>query len=85
MMNYGILLDICAGLGTRCTEITSAVWKKAVMSGMGRDKGSAILQAGELYPTLTFGRKKDHHRAEAALLGWYSLHTITYTSVSTLV
>ena len=72
MRNYGILLGICSGLQIRCTEITPAVWKRKVMSGMGKDKGASPIRAQELYPELRFARVKDHHKSDALLIGWYA-------------
>ena len=72
MRNYGILLGICSGLQIRCTEVTPQAWKAKVMSGMAKDKGASIIRAGELYPNVPLNRKKDHHKSDALLLGWYA-------------
>ena len=49
-------------------------WKKAL--GLSSDKEKSLEMARRLFPDLaktTFGRKKDHGRAEAALIAWYGM------------
>ena len=68
---YGVLRGTLDALGFDITDVTPRVWKKAM--GVGSDKEVARNMALDYFPDKSefFQRKKDHGRAEAALLTWY--------------
>ena len=73
MMGFGIIRGICVGLGLPYTLVTPQAWKKAMMKGMGKEKGASIVRAKQLYPKLVLDRKKDHGKADALLIACYGL------------
>jgi len=73
---YGVVLGVCAR--TPITIVTASEWKKA-MRLAGHDKDAARQRAIAEWPHRAewFARKKDHNRAEAALLGlWWLEHRV---------
>ncbi|HBA56030.1 MAG TPA: hypothetical protein DCZ04_16685 [Syntrophorhabdus aromaticivorans] len=74
MKNYGMLVGICATLGVRYTEVLPQTWKKKMMAGMSKEKGASIIRAAQLFPQISFERKKDHHKADSLLIGYYGIH-----------
>ena len=72
MASYGILRGICVGLSIPYTLVHPATWKAAIMKDMPKgDKGQDIIRAKQLWPDLKMDRKKDHGRADAALICEY--------------
>ena len=73
---FGILQGTIAALGIPMHLITPAKWKRAL--GLDADKERARALALRLWPARAdlFGRKKDHGRAEAALLARYAAERI---------
>ena len=67
-MNHGIVLGALGALFTPYRLVTPGQWKKAMR--VTADKDTARLRARELWPAHTdlFKRKRDHGRAEAALI-----------------
>lgn len=65
---YGLVLGVVEGLGIPVTLVSPSKWKKDLE--VGSDKEIARAAALEEWPTsnFIFKRKKDHGRAEAALL-----------------
>ena len=71
---YGVLLGIIASFKIRYTEVTPQAWKKVMLSGIDKSsKDAARYRASQLWPNQSdmFKRKKDEHRAEAALIAEY--------------
>jgi crossover junction endodeoxyribonuclease RuvC len=68
---YGIVYTILRCLGIPVTEIPPQVWKKKVMQGMEKGKGSSILRAEQLFKDFIPKRKKDHGKADALLIAYY--------------
>ncbi len=73
METSGILVGCTAMITVNIFRPTPSQWKKAL--GLGKDKEYARTRAIEIFPTFAhfFSRKKDHNRAEAALLAYYGL------------
>lgn len=67
----GCIRGLLVARGLPITRVSPAVWKKAI--GLNTDKEYSRTRALELFPELAsqFQRKKDHNRAEAALLAYY--------------
>jgi len=71
---FGIWLGIAAAFRLRIERITPQRWKKAMLEGLPKEKGSSIQRAKELFPDMTvrLTRKKDHGRADALLIAEYA-------------
>lgn len=68
----GTLLGICGALEIPVLMVSPSSWKRAM--GLDSDGETSRLKALQRWPGLSafLKRKKDHNRAEAALLGsWY--------------
>lgn len=72
----GLIQGICTALNIPFTLIIPQRWKKSMLDGMPKDKGSSIVRAKQLYPSLELNRKKDHNKADALLIGLYGLRTL---------
>jgi hypothetical protein len=75
---YGVLFTLLQVSGLPVAEVTPRQWKRQLFLG-GQDKAASMAMARQLFPINTergeFDRKKDHNRAEAALLAyWASKH-----------
>lgn len=68
---YGMIIGLCAGLEIPYSLIAPQTWKATMLRDMPKEKEISILRAQQLFPTIVFHRKKDHHRAEALLLAEY--------------
>ena len=77
MASYGFLRGICVGLGIEYHLVHPKTWKKAMMHDMPKEKGASIQRVGQLYPELSFNRKKDHNICDAILLARYLLQKTT--------
>ena len=74
---YGIILGVMAATATPYTLITPQRWMKAMLAGHQRSKDTSRLVARQLWPNQAelFKRKKDHGRAEGALIAeWGRRH-----------
>ena len=73
--SYGAVLGCLAALGVPTRLVSPTVWKKHYR--LGADKEQARALALRLFPACSqhFGRKKDHGRAEAALIARYGAET----------
>lgn len=69
---YGAWEALCAVITDNYDRISPRKWKKAI--GLTSDKEVSRFKAIELFPSLAsmLCRKKDHNRAEALLLAYYS-------------
>ena len=69
--SYGIILGVLAGLCIPYSLVTPQRWKKEMMEGQQREKDASRMVARQLWPlsAVLFKRKKDHGRADAALIG----------------
>lgn len=63
-----LIRGVLAGFGIPTTVVTATVWKRDMK--LNQDKELSRKRAIELFPAFAtmFARKKDHNRAEAALL-----------------
>jgi crossover junction endodeoxyribonuclease RuvC len=75
-VGYGMVRGIITAAGVPMPLVTPAKWKRSY--GLDADKEKARAMALRLWPTRSdlFGRKKDHGRAEAALLARYGAERI---------
>lgn len=71
----GIWEGLLVGLGVSYEKITPQRWKKTLMDGAPKDKGSSILVAKRLFPSVEFTRKKDHGMADALLIAEHTRRT----------
>lgn len=71
--SLGVVLGVMAGLGIPVRMVAASAWKPAL--DVPADKGLVRSRASELLPAGAgdWRRKKDHGRAEAALLALYGL------------
>jgi crossover junction endodeoxyribonuclease RuvC len=71
--SVGVVTGVLGALAVPIEWVTPGVWKRAV--GIGADKEAGRLKAIETWPAQAqhMARKRDHGRAEAALLGLYLL------------
>jgi crossover junction endodeoxyribonuclease RuvC len=70
---YGTILGVIGALAIPVRHVSPAKWKKAL--GLNSDAETSRARAIETWPAQAelFARKRDHNRAEAALLGLYGL------------
>lgn len=70
---YGTVLGVIGALTIPVHHVSPAKWKKAL--GLNSDGEASRARAIETWPTHAemFARKRDHNRAEAALLALYGL------------
>ena len=70
---YGLWEGIVAALGIPYTLVSPVRWKRAMMDGMGKEKGASRVRAGQLFPRFVgqLTRVKDHGRADALLIAEY--------------
>jgi crossover junction endodeoxyribonuclease RuvC len=72
--SYGAIRGVLAALQIRTRLVAPAVWKKHFRLDSDKEKSRAL--ALRLFPKTPehFSRKRDHNRAEAALLALYGAH-----------
>lgn len=72
-ITYGALLAILTCLKISYTEVHPRTWKKVMLSDVDKSsKDASRMRAKQLWPGNSgFDRKKDEHRAEAALIAEY--------------
>lgn len=70
----GVVEGVIDGIGVPISWVTAAKWKKAF--SLTADKEQSRQRAIRQWPGMSglFARKKDHGRAEAALIGLYSVN-----------
>jgi hypothetical protein len=71
---YGAILGVLAALEVRTVLVTPQVWKKHFRLDRDKEKGRALALRTFAKTPEPFCRKKDHGRAEAALLALYGTH-----------
>jgi crossover junction endodeoxyribonuclease RuvC len=76
MASYGILRGIAKGMGIPYSLVHPATWKKAMMKDMPKEKSASIARVQQLFPGVGLTRKKDHGKADAALIALYGLNYI---------
>jgi hypothetical protein len=64
---YGLWRGILAGLGVSFEILSAQVWKKEMLAGMPREKGSSFLAADRLFPGALESKKQDGE-ADALLI-----------------
>lgn len=66
----GCLQATLQALGIPWQSVRPIRWKRAMMTGAGplKDKSTSVLVASRIWRGLPLDRKKDHNRAEAALI-----------------
>lgn len=72
--SVGTVRGVIAALGLPLAWVTAREWKRHY--GLSADKELARARAIEFWPSIDFSRKKDHGRAESALIaryGWEQL------------
>jgi crossover junction endodeoxyribonuclease RuvC len=75
-VGVGEIRGVLAALHIRLETVAPATWKRAMrVSG---DKGASLLRASEAFPRWSgqWARKKDHGRAEAALIALYGVNRL---------
>lgn len=72
-ITYGALLAILTCLQIPYTEVHPRTWKKVMLSDVDKSsKDASRMRAKQIWPDdPRFDRKKDEHRAEAALIAEY--------------
>lgn len=72
---FGIIIGVVASLKIPAHFVAPGRWKRSL--GLGADKEEARARALQLWPARSdlFSRKRDHNRAEAALLARYFAET----------
>lgn len=70
---YGVLKASIVATGYRLCEVSPQEWKNSIMAGQAKEKDASRQKAASLFPNNShmFQLKKDHNRAEAALIGEY--------------
>lgn len=70
---YGTIIGLLVGRRIAYTEVHPKTWKKVILADMNKEsKDASRLRAQQLWPDCQlFGRKKDQHVAEAALIAEY--------------
>lgn len=72
---YGIWIGALAALEIGFAEVAPQTWKREVMRGAPKEKDASRTVARRLWPDQTeesLSRKKDHGRADAALIAEYA-------------
>jgi crossover junction endodeoxyribonuclease RuvC len=71
---YGLVVGAANAVGWPCVSVAPSEWKKHMK--VTADKETSLNMARHLFPGSVdyFKRKKDHGRAEAALLAWLARH-----------
>lgn len=69
--SYGAVRGVLAALQVRTVLVRPAVWKKALHLDKDKEKSRALALRTFAASPEHFARKKDHSRAEAALLAMY--------------
>jgi crossover junction endodeoxyribonuclease RuvC len=75
---FGIWKGVLAAMKIPFELVPPPVWKRAMLPGMGKEKDASRMKAIELFPSAShlFARKKDHGKAEAALMGEYMIRRL---------
>jgi crossover junction endodeoxyribonuclease RuvC len=71
----GLWEGILTALNIPFQKIPSQRWKKVLLDGLPKVKGSSIIVAKRLFPGVSLDRKKDHGRADALLIAEYLRRT----------
>lgn len=73
----GIWLGATSALNLRLERVTPMRWRRAVMDGLPKGKGSSMQRARELFPDQAekLAKKKDDGRAEALLIAEFARRT----------
>jgi crossover junction endodeoxyribonuclease RuvC len=77
MKSYGILIGMLVGLDIPYSEVPPQRWKKVMMPDMPKEKQSSVVRAFQMFPAISFPRKKDHNKADALLIAVYGLKSMT--------
>ncbi len=76
---YGAIRCVIAALEIRTVLLAPTVWKKYFRLGSDKEKSRALALRTFAKTPEHFSRKRDHGRAEAALLALYAFQTIHAT------
>lgn len=71
---FGIIRGILVGLGIPYTLVTPQEWRKELLKGMPKGKGSSLIVANRLFPKAVIG--KHDGMAEALLIAEYGRRTL---------
>lgn len=76
--SLGVWEGILAGLEVPYTLVPPQSWKAKMMTGLPKEKGASITRLLQLYPQLSpqLDRRRDHNRADAALIALYGVRFI---------
>jgi crossover junction endodeoxyribonuclease RuvC len=71
--SYGTILGVIGALAIPLRHVSPSQWKRAMR--LNNDAETSLMRAIERWPSQAdlFVRKRDHNRAEAALIGVYGL------------
>jgi len=74
---FGAILGLVTADQIPYELVTPQRWKKEMMQGMGKEKDASRMKALALFPQHSdlFARKKDHNRADAALMAEFAYRT----------
>jgi crossover junction endodeoxyribonuclease RuvC len=75
---FGVWIGALAALEIPYQLVTPQAWKKLLMAGEPKEKDASRVVARRMWPSQTeesLSRKKDHGRADAALLAEYGRRT----------
>jgi crossover junction endodeoxyribonuclease RuvC len=64
----GIWEGIVSALAIPVEKVQPALWKRTMLSGMGKEKFAALVKAQQLFPTANLYHKRHEGRAEALLI-----------------
>ena len=73
--SFGLWIGILVGLDIPFSTVSPQKWKNLLMAGQPKEKDASRAVARRLWPDQTeeaLSRKKDHNRAEAALIAEYA-------------
>lgn len=74
-VGYGVWIGVLSALEIPYTEVSPVTWKRLVMPNAPKEKDASRTIARRLWPDQTeeaLSRKKDHGRADAALIAEYA-------------
>jgi crossover junction endodeoxyribonuclease RuvC len=71
----GVFEGIFASLHIPFQKIPPQRWKKVMLDGLPKEKGSSVVVAKRLFPGVSLSRVKDHGRADALLIAEFCRRT----------
>jgi hypothetical protein len=71
----GVFEGILTAMGISFQKIPPKRWQKLLLDGMPHEKGSSVVVAKRLYPSVDLSLKKHHGRGDAILIAEYMRRT----------